>query len=283
MRTIDLSSWKQVGEGGNGKTYVNPADPDVILKVSKPALSTKESVTKEYEVSKAVETLGLSAPAMYEIVRVGNAYATLSQVIKGKKSLSRICHDSPERLEEMAVLLSTEGKKMFSTPCDTAFFPSRKQQLLTVLCESKFVNGEIRDKLLDYAVSIPEDGHCVHGDFQPGNIITAGGNCYWIDLDRFGYGDPMFDIGHLFLVCNVHSKMKRTQDIFHMDEDQLRHFWDAFAKAYTGGEDHSAFDATAGKFACLDIVLRNCFTPPSFLEKIFLKVTLKKIVKQYFK
>ena len=113
---IDLSAWKQVGEGGNGKTYENPSRPDVILKVNNARLSTLKAVQHEYDISKAVEGLGLAVPSMHEIVRVGDAYASISQRIKGKKSLSRICHDEPERIEEMARLLCQKGKELFATP-----------------------------------------------------------------------------------------------------------------------------------------------------------------------
>ncbi len=54
--------------------------------------------------------------------------------------------------------------------------------------------------------SVPENTNCVHGDFQPGNVILAGGKPYWIDLGRFAWGDPMFDFGHLYLSCGVYSK-----------------------------------------------------------------------------
>ena len=96
---INLADWRQVGEGGNGKTYVNPARPDVILKVNNARLNTFYTVKHEYDVSKAVESLGLSTPKMYEMVREGETYATISERIKDKKSLSRICHDEPERTE----------------------------------------------------------------------------------------------------------------------------------------------------------------------------------------
>ena len=127
---IDLSQWQQVGEGGNGKTYVNPAAPGEILKVNNARLSTLEAVKHEYDVSKAVEALGLTVPQVFRIVRVGDAYATISQLVKDKKSLSRICHDEPERTEEMARLLCQKGKELFSTPCNTDYFPSRKEQVL---------------------------------------------------------------------------------------------------------------------------------------------------------
>ena len=40
--TIDLNDYTQIGEGGNGKTYVTSADSDEILKVNNARLSTWE-------------------------------------------------------------------------------------------------------------------------------------------------------------------------------------------------------------------------------------------------
>lgn len=45
---IDLSAWKQVGEGGNGKTYVSDAEPGVILKVNAARLSTEQAVKPSF-------------------------------------------------------------------------------------------------------------------------------------------------------------------------------------------------------------------------------------------
>ena len=281
-KQIDLNEYTQIGEGGNGKTYVTSADSGEILKVNNARLSTLEAVKYEYDVSKAVASLGISVPAMYRIVQVGDAYATISQRIKEKKSLSRICHDEPERTEEMARLLCRKGKELFATPCDTEFFPSRKAQALLAVERATFVSRKNREKMRTFVESIAENSHCVHGDFQPGNIIQAGADYYWIDLDRFAYGDPMFDIGHLFLICHIYAPMKRVQDIFHMTMEQFHRFWDAFAKEYTGQDDHAAFDAQAGRFAALDVILRIVFQKPNFVEKLFFSFYVRKLMKQYY-
>ena len=280
-KQIDLNEYTQIGEGGNGKTYVTSADSGEILKVNNARLSTLEAVKYEYDVSKAVASLGISVPAMYRIVQVGDAYATISQRIKEKKSLSRICHDEPERTEEMARLLCRKGKELFATPCDTEFFPSRKAQALLAVERATFVSRKNREKMRTFVESIAENSHCVHGDFQPGNIIQAGADYYWIDLDRFAYGDPMFDIGHLFLICHIYAPMKRVQDIFHMTMEQFHRFWDAFAKEYTGQDEHAAFDAQAGRFAALDVILRTVFQKPNFIEKLFFSIYVHKLMKQY--
>ena len=281
-RQIELSAWTKFGEGGNGVTYVSLDEPEVILKINKPGLCTFEFVKHEFDVSKAVEALGIPIPKVYEIVRVGEAYATISERVKSKKSLSRICCDEPALTEAMAGVLCEHGKKLFSAQCDTQIFPSRKVQLTKALEKVRFIGKKNRRILKAFAQTIEDKTTCVHGDFQTGNIIRSGEGYYWIDLDRFGYGDPLFDIGHLFLVCNVYSPMKQVQDIFHMGEAQLRSFWVAFARAYTGEEDNSAFDSLAGKFACLDIVLRYEFQKPSLAEKLFFAFHIRRLIKQYY-
>ena len=281
MREIDITQWKQVGEGGNGKTYVNAAEPGVILKVNSARLSTREAVEKEFNTSRAAKEMGLSVPEAKEMVRVGNAYGTITQLIKPKRSLSRICCDEPDRIDEMAQLLCARGKELFATPCNTPLFPSRKQQLTRALAKLQFVGPKNRKRLEDFAQSISESGMCLHGDFQMGNIILSGEQHYWIDLDRMGHGDPMFDIGHLYMICNIYSKMKQVEDIFHLTRAQLLRFWDTFAKAYTGKDNHADFDRQASRFACLDVILRYEFATPTLPEKLFFALHIHRLAKSF--
>lgn len=278
-RSIDIRTWTKVGEGGNGSVYVNQSEPDVILKINRPSLSTEAFVRHEFEVSKAVEGLGLPTPKMYEMVRVADAYGTLSERVPQKRSLSRICADDPGRTEEMARLLCEKFKILSETPCKTDFFPNRKEQLLRAVDKVQFIGEKNRIILRAFAETIPEATTCSHGDLNMGNLILSDDRFYWIDLERFGYGSPMFDIGHLYLIGNYYAPMKQVQGIFHMGEAQLRRFWDAFAKAYTGQEEHAAFDTQARCYAAMDIVVRHEFVTSSLPEQIFFSMQLRRIIK----
>lgn len=44
FKNIDISAWRQVGEGGVGKTYVHPDDPDILLKVNKLSMNDENTV-----------------------------------------------------------------------------------------------------------------------------------------------------------------------------------------------------------------------------------------------
>ena len=83
-------------------------------------------------------------------------------------------------------------------------------------------------------------------------------------------------------ICHIYAPMKRVQDIFHMTLEQFHRFWDAFAKEYTGQDEHAAFDALAGRFAALDVILRTIFQKPNFVEKLFFGNYVRKLMKQYY-
>lgn len=147
---------------------MSDAEPGVILKVNAARLSTEQAVKREFEVSRAVESLGLPVPKMHRMVQVGEAYGTVAQLIKGKKSLSRICCDEPARIPEMAKLLCAKGKEMFATSCNTEVFPSRKEQVLRAIDGATFLSREARAKLRSFAQTIPECRNCIHGGFPDG-------------------------------------------------------------------------------------------------------------------
>ena len=46
--------------------------------------------------------------------------------------------------------------------------------------------------------------------------------------------------------------------------------------------DYIAFDAQAGRFAALDVILRNVFQKSNFIETIFFGFYVHKLMKQYY-
>ncbi len=282
-KTIDLSSWTQEGEGGIGKTYSRADAPGLLLKVNKtPHKNNEASVRHDVETAQHVLAMGLPTPQVYEVVQVGDCFGMTCERIQGKRSLSRICADEPSRLGEMATLLAAQGKLLHATPCDTTFFPSCKKLIQEAIEAACFIGEDDRQKLRAFAEGLPDETTCVHGDFQTGNlIVSAEGKPYFIDLDWFSYGTPMFDIGHLYLLCNVYSQFQAMRDIFHMTQEQLIALWDAFATAYSGSADHTDFDRRAAMFAPLDICLLSYRDPRPKANPMFARV-IHSFVEKYF-
>lgn len=286
-KEIDLSAWTQVGEGGNGTTYTCAQEPGIILKVSHREDGTLEAVSKEFYTSQAVAELGIPTPKLYEMVRVGDEYGIKSQLIGKKQSVGRYCGEHPEEIEQISAMVANLGKQIHQTKVKNTnqWLPSMKELMLEALATTKMLSGKKLKEVTDFVESLEDAPTLLHGDFSLGNLIfelDAQGQIsqpYWIDLGRAVHGIPMFDLGHLYLFCNIFSKKERVQQIAHMTEKQMVDFWNSFALAYNGPEGIEAFTAECKRFACLDVVLLGHIQTLNWHERLFLGLLAKALFK----
>lgn len=293
---IDLSTWQQVGEGGNGTTYVSEQEPKVLLKVSHLEDGTLEAVSKEFYTSRAVYELGVPTPKLFEIVRVGDEYGIKSELIGKKQSVGRLCGEHPELIEHFAVRMAELGKQIHQTKVQgdkgqntKEWIPSMKELMLEALANTRMLSGKKLEQVTEYVKSLDDVQTLLHSDFNMGNLIfvvqedsehhVKDGKPYWIDLGRATHGIPMFDLGHLYLFCNIFSKKERVQKIAHMTEKQMVDFWNAFAVAYNGPEGLDAFTAECKRFAALDVVLLGHVQTLNWHERLFLGLLAKSLFK----
>lgn len=282
MNEIDITQWTQVGEGGNGTTYTNPEEPGVILKVSHREDGTLEAVSKEYNTAKAVYDLGIPTPQMLEMVRVGDEYGTKSQLIAKKKSIARLCGEQPETIDTLAGRMAALGKQMHGTVATgQEWIPSMKNLMLEAIDNTKMIGGKTLLRIRSLVEGLEDAPTLLHGDFSLGNLIfdLSDDKPYWIDLGRATHGVPMFDLGHLYLFCNIFSKQKRVQEIAHMTTEQMARFWDSFALSYNGSEGLKQFTAECKRFAGLSIVLLGHIQTLTASERFFLGLLAKKMIK----
>ena len=280
--TISLEYWKQVGEGGNGATYIHVSEPDVMLKVNN-LDGTEEAMSKEFCASKAVHDLGIATPEMKQLVRVGNGYGIVSQLIKNKKSIARMCNEAPEQIDALARQMAEQTRQLHATiVLSSSCLPSMKGLMLEALEQTSMLSGKKLQDVIEYVKNLPDAQTLLHGDLQMGNIISGGQDkpsYYWIDLGRAVHGIPMFDLGHFYLFCNIFSKKERVQLIAHMTEKQMVDFWNAFALAYNGPEHLDEFTAECKRFAALDVVMLGHVQKLTWSERFFLGLLAKSLFK----
>lgn len=276
---IDISTWKQVGEGGNGAVYVNEAEPGVLLKVNT-LDTTEQSIQEEFYTPKAVFDAGVPTPEMYEIVEVGEYYGVKCQNIVGKKSFSRLCADDPSSIDARAIQMAKLLKEFHAvTVKESQWIPSKKVLMQIAAENTTLIGGKAKERLIEFVKSIPESDHLLHGDLQMGNLIMADEKPYWIDLGLATHGIPQFDLGHFYLFCNIFGKKDRVQAIAHMSDKQMVQFWNAFAKEYNGPDNMDAFLKDCRKYAALDIIFLGMVQKLSVSERFFLGLLAKKMLK----
>ena len=259
---IELSEWKKVGEGFNGQAYVSDAHPGVMLKLIISDMGSAQKVEQEFYAAKTAFDMGLPTPKMYDIVRNGKDHGYLCQKIEGKKSFARMCADNPDRIPEYAAIMAEYGKVLHNTPIvPNDYVVPMKTLLRDALKTSAIITDEQRERLSALVDAMQDTDKCLHGDFQPGNIILSGGQHYWIDLGWLSQGDCIMDLAHLYKMMIEDSIIPQVQDLTHMTQQQMIDFWNAFAKSYTGTNDVEALNRELRPYAALDMV-RTCYLHP---------------------
>lgn len=252
---IELREWTLMGEGYNGQAYASSFFPGVMLKLVRREMGRADAVEHEFYATRTAFETGLPVPQVYEIVRDGEDHGYLAEMIIGKKSIARMCADEPHRIPELARLMARHGHALHNTPIAVNEYVRPMKDILTKALESTTLVSGARKKLLEEVVAdMPETGTCLHGDFQPGNLILAQGRHYWIDLGWLSQGHYLMDLAHLYKMMVEDSDIPKVQELTHMTREQMLAFWDAFARAYTGTEDVETFTRSLLPYSALDII-----------------------------
>lgn len=233
---IDLNDYVRTGEGANGASYNHKSDPSIMLKMY---FRNFEAAQLELELAQKVYDMGIPTPEPGDLVTDGKQMGIRFRRIEGKKSYSRACGDNPERAEEYGKEFAQLSKKLHAVHVDTSKFESCKQRYYNMLDANPDFTPEQKQKIRDYIASVPDTDTALHGDLQFGNgIFTEKDGIrtpYFIDLGDFCYGNPMFDVGMVYL-CACLNDESWTMEVNHMTNATAARFWDGFAKEYFGAD-----------------------------------------------
>ena len=250
---IDLADYEYAGEGANGSSYNHKSDPGIMLKLYNPG---KEAHARgEWLVAKKVFDIGIPTPEPGELVTDGERVGIRFRLITGKKSFSRAVGDDPSRVEEYARVFAQMCRQLHSTHVDTSLFENVKDRYYRLLDENPFFSPEEKEKIAAFIRQAPDADIALHGDLQYSNAIFVGDERYFIDLGDFCYGYPMFDIGMVYLCCNL-SGADFILETYHMHKSTAQQFWKAFAPAYFGPDaDLEALEQEVSLYAGLKTLI----------------------------
>lgn len=246
---IDLNDYEESGGGYMGTSF-NHKDGKRMMKLYETHVPYAD-IEREYKVSQEIKRLGLRVPIAYRMVTDGKRTGVEFERITPKRSFARAISQEPHNLEKYAILFAKKCKELHTTQCNTQFFDSASDFFIDVVKKTKILNAEEKSKVIDYIKSIPPATTCLHGDLHIGNIITDEEKEYWIDLADFKYGNPIFDFGVFYLVCNCNTE-EMTQRLYHITNAQVHEMWGIFLREYVGPDvDIDAFNKQCEPIAAL--------------------------------
>lgn len=231
---INLDDYILSGGGANGESYDHKTDPSVMLKLYFPGKI--QQPLDEMKLARKVYELGIPSPEPGEyVVTEDGRYGIRFHRIVGKKSYSRATGDHPEKAIQYAEEFAQMCLQLHATHVDNTQFENVKERYGRLLSENPFFTAEEKEKLNRFIDSVPDTDTAIHGDLQFSNAIFVGDQRYFIDLGDFCYGNPLFDLGMVYLCCVLDSE-DFIRETFHMDKPTAMRFWEGFAPAYFGKE-----------------------------------------------
>ena len=236
--TIDLNDYTQTGEGGTALTYTH----NTLTTMAKLFNLGNEAVLaeKEFLTARAVFEMGIPTPEPLRLVTDGQRRGVEYELIRYKRSFTRIISQEPERLEEISLDFARMTRELHTKQADTSRFTSIKETLRRFYQEKgDMVTEEYKERALNFIDKTPDTNTCLHGDLHIGNVITDGQRKLWIDLGQFSYGEPQWDLGWMWTICN-RMDGKRTDFILHVTPETLKAHWNIFLAAYLGTDDKAA-------------------------------------------
>ena len=245
-RRMSVEGCEFIAKGANGAVY--RYDNETILKTyfAKDALP---EIKQERENARRAFVLGINTAIPYGIVRVGDSYGTVTELLNAE-NVTQLIRKNPENLEQPVKYYIDMLKNIHATEVEPGQVPDMKQ---TALAWADFVSEHIPEeqgeKLRALVEAVPQRNTLLHGDYHTNNIMVQNGEPLLIDMDTLCMGHPVFELGSMFNAFIGYSELDHqvTMDFYGYTHETAEKFWDMALKAYLDTEDEEVCRSVAEK------------------------------------
>ena len=245
-RQMSVEGCEFIAKGANGAVY--RYDNETILKTyfAKDALP---EIKQERENARRAFVLGVNTAIPYGIVRVGDSYGTVTELLNAE-SVTQLIRKDQEHLEQAVKYYIDMLKSIHAIEVNPGEVPDMKQ---TALAWAEFVSSHIPEaqgkKLRALVEAVPQRNTLMHGDYHTNNIMVQNGEPLLIDMDTLCMGHPVFELGSMFNAFIGYSELDHqvTMNFYGYTHETAEKFWDMALKAYLGTEDEAICRSVAEK------------------------------------
>ena len=235
-----------IAKGANGAVY--RYDAETILKTyfAKDALP---EIKQERENARRAFVLGINTAIPYGIVRVGDGYGTVTELLNAV-SVTKLIRNNPDDLSEAVKYYVDMLKSIHATEVEDGEVPDMKE---IALDWARFVSAHIPEdqgkKLISLIEAVPKQNTLMHGDYHTNNIMVQNGEPLLIDMDTLCMGHPVFELGSMFNAFVGYSELNHQNmvDFFGYTHETAEKFWNLALKQYLGTEDEAVCRSVAEK------------------------------------
>ena len=235
-----------IAKGANGAVY--RYDDETILKTyfAKDALP---EIKQERENARRAFVLGVNTAIPYGIVRVGDGYGTVTELLNAT-SVTKLIRKNPDDLTEAVTYYVNLLKSIHAVDVEDGDLPDMKETAMDWAdFVSEHIPAEEGAKLRALVEAVPKQNTLMHGDYHTNNVMVQNGEPLLIDMDTLCMGHPVFELGSMFNAFVGYSELdhQNMQDFFGYSFETAGKFWKLALKMYLGTEDEAVCQSIAEK------------------------------------
>ena len=235
-----------IAKGANGAVY--RYDDETIVKTYFAKDSLPE-IKQERENARRAFVLGINTAIPYGIVRVGDGYGTVTELLNAV-SVTKLIRQNPNDLTESSKYYIDMLKSIHAIEVEDGEVPDMKEIALEW---ADFVSPHLPEeqgkKLRALIEAVPKQNTLMHGDYHTNNIMVQNGEPLLIDMDTLCMGHPVFEFGSMFNAFVGYCELNHQDivDFFGYDFETAGQFWKLALQRYFGTEDEAACQSIAEK------------------------------------
>ena len=258
-RKISIDGLQLLGQGMTGNVY--RMDDETVLKVFHPNISFDLLISKENKKARNAFVYGVPTAIPYDIVKVGDCYGIVYEMIKSK-DLATVMSEDKSKIEEYMTMFAKTVRQMHSIHVEAGKLDDLKTTSIQALGYFKSVmTDEEIQKVKSVYENIPDSNVFIHGDCHMGNAMLQDGELMFIDLSSGGMGHPIFDMVSMYSIYERadNDKARAASPMLRLfSSDEIKKMWDVFIHTYFEGKDDE-FIKEAEKQIALFSVTRRLF------------------------
>ena len=258
LRKVSTEGMKLIGSGFTGDVY--RMDEETVIKVFRPTISFDMVISKENQKARNAFVAGVPTAIPYDIVRVGDCYGTVYEMLDAKDLVSVMAEDK-EHIDLHIADFAKLVKSIHGVKVDPAKFGSVKYESIGALPYlASVLTDEEMKKLKALYESIPDRDTFIHGDCHTGNVMVRDGEMMFIDLGTAGTGHPIFDMGSmysLFVDRADNDEAIAASPVLHpFTKEEIKRIWSVFIRTYLDTENEELITKAERQIEAISLARR---------------------------
>ncbi len=258
-RRIDVSDCEFIAKGANGAVYLYDDETIVKQYFNRDALP---EIMQERENSRKAFVLGVNTAIPYGIVRIGDGYGSLTELLNAT-SVTKLIRANTEDLSQSVAYFIDTIKEVHAIETEEGELPDFKKWVLEwVDFLADYLDEAHAQKMRTLIEGIPDSNNIIHGDYHTNNVMVQNGEPILIDMDTLAVGHPILEFGSMYNAYVSFGELDKAgiEDFFGFDIATAKRFWRLSLARYLGTDDENAIDDAENKAKIIGYMrlLRRC-------------------------